>query len=97
MQDLTPPAARFQRFERVSIASRRMGDELVGRRGTVIWRDPPGYDKRAGAWKVWIYSVSLADLGCYRSFLESDLEPTGVFDTEQSQLGSRYEVEAPTA
>src|SRR3954471_14968703 len=92
MQDLTPPAARFQRFEIVSVANRRMGDKFVGHRGTVIWCDRPWFDRRAGAWREWIYSVSLADLGCYRSFLESDLEPTGEFDTEQSPLGSRYEI-----
>src|SRR4051794_3650113 len=92
MQDHTPPAARFQRFEIVSIANRRMGDEFAGHRGTVIWCDRPWFDRRAGAWKEWIYCLSLGAFGSYRSFLESDLEPTGEFDTEQSQLGDRYEI-----
>jgi hypothetical protein len=40
--------------------------------------------------------VSLPALECWRSFLESDLRPTGEFDTEQSQLGSRYEISYDT-
>jgi hypothetical protein len=96
MQDLTPPAARFQRFEIVSIANRRMGDEFAGQRGTVIWCDRPWFDRRAGAWEEWIYCLSLDGFGRCRSFLESDLEPTGEFDTEQSQLGNRYEISYDT-
>jgi hypothetical protein len=96
MQDPTPPAARFQRFEIVSIANRRMGDEFVGHRGSVIWCDRPWFDRRAGTWTEWIYCLSLDAFGRCRSFLESDLEPTGEFDTEQSQLGNRYEISFDT-
>ena len=73
-----------------------MGDEFVGHRGTVIWCDRPWFDRRAGAWVEWIYCLYLGASGCYRSFLESDLEPTGEFDTEQSQLGDRYEISYDT-
>jgi hypothetical protein len=73
-----------------------LGDEFVGNRGTVIWCDRPWFDRRAGAWKEWIYCLSLGAFECYRSFLESDLEPTGEFDIERSQLGDRYEISDDT-
>jgi hypothetical protein len=96
MRDSTRPPARFQRFERVVIAPRRAGDRFAGQRGTVIWCDPPWFDRRTGAWVEWVYCIALPALECWRSFLESDLEPTGEFDTEQGQLGSRYEISYDT-
>ena len=40
----------------------------------------------------WVYCLSLDAFGRRRLFLESDLEPTGEFDTEDSQLGNRHEI-----
>jgi hypothetical protein len=96
MRDDTCPSARFQRFETVLIANGRMGDRFSGQRGTVIWCDRPWFSRRAGAWAEWGYCVSFPSLECCRSFLESDLIPTGEFDTEQSQLGTRYEISYDT-
>ena len=92
----TRPPARFQRFEKVLIATRRAGDPLDGQRGTVIWCDVPWFNRRTGAWVEWVYCIALPALECYRSFRESALEPTGEFDTEQAQLGSRYEISYDT-
>lgn len=96
MPDDITPTAEFHQFEKVLIANGRMGNRFTGQRGTVIWCDPPRFDRRIGAWKEWVYSVSLPALECWRSFRESDLRPTGEFDTEQSQCGSRYEISYDT-
>ena len=44
----------------------------------------------------WVYCVCLPTLECWRSLLESDLEPTGEFDMEEAHLGSRYEISYDT-
>jgi hypothetical protein len=82
----------FRRFEMVLIANRRMGDQFAGQKGTVIWRDRPSFDRRAGKWKEWGYCVWLPGIGRYGSYLESDLTPTGEFDTEQAHLGTQHEI-----
>src|SRR5262245_37734993 len=96
MQEPPRPPARFQRFEKVVIATARMGDRFAGKSGTVIWCRPPWFSRRTGSWKEWVYCISLPTLECYGSFLESDLKPTGEFDTEQAQLGNRDEISYDT-
>jgi hypothetical protein len=81
----------FQRFEKVIVANQERG-EFAGQRGTVIWCDPPWFDRRVGAWREWVYSVHVPGMDCYRSFLESDLEPTGEFDAEEVHRGRRFEI-----
>jgi len=92
----TCPPARFQRFEWVLIANGRMGADFAGKRGMVIWSDRPWFDRRAEAWREWTYCVSFVTPECCRSFLESDLQRTGEFGTEQSQLGIRHEISYDT-
>jgi hypothetical protein len=87
---------RFQRLQRVLVASGRLGGRFVGQQGTVIWCDRPCFDRRTVSWSEWIYSLSLPELGCYQAFLETNLQPTGEFDTEESQFGSRYEISYDT-
>src|SRR5438874_133052 len=96
MQDSACPPPKFQRFEKVLVASRRLGDRLVGQRGTVIWCDLPWFDGRTERWAEWGYAVSFPDLKSYSSFLESDLLPTGEFDSEESHLGIGYEISYDT-
>ena len=92
MPDTTCPPARFQRFEKVMVANSRMGAQYAGQQGTVIWCDRPVFGRRE-----WGYCLSLPALGCWSSFSESDLRPTGEFYTEESQLGTRYEISYDTA
>jgi hypothetical protein len=78
------------------VANGRLCEHYAGQQGTVIWCKRPWFSRRTGSWKEWVYSVARPDLGCYQAFLESDLQPTGEFETEQSQLGSRYEISYET-
>ncbi len=96
MVDATCPIPRFQRLRKVLVANGRLGGHFAEQQGTVIWCDAPCFDRRTGRWSEWIYSVSLPDLGCCQAFLESDLQPTGGFETEQSLLASRYEISFDT-
>ena len=90
------PIPRFQRLQRVVVANERLGGHFAGQQGTVIWCDRPCFDRRTGSWSKWGYSVSLPELRCCQAFLESDLEPTTEFDTEESQFGNRYEISYDT-
>lgn len=96
MTDDTCPIPRFQRLQNVLVANSRLGEHFAGQRGTVIWCDRPWFNRRTGSWEEWSYSVSLPGLGCYQAFLESDLKPTSEFETEQSQLGRRFEISYDT-
>jgi hypothetical protein len=99
MQDETTPAAKFQRFERVSL--RANGHHEL--RGVVIWRDytrfsayDQGFKKPPRRWAEWVYSVYFPDRDCYRSLEESRLHPTGEFDSEESHLGKCFEISFDT-
>src|SRR4051794_8284220 len=96
MQDSACTSPKFQRFEKVLVASRRLGDRLVEQQGTVIWCDHPWLDRRTERWVEWGYAVSFPDLKSYSSFLESALLPTGEFDSEGSHLGIGYEASYDT-
>src|SRR5690349_14812272 len=96
MTDATCPGPGFQRFQKVLVANPRLAEHFVGQPGAVIWCDRPWFDRRTGSCSEWIYSVSLPDLGCCQAFLESDLQPTGGFETQQSQLGRRYVISYDT-
>ena len=96
MLDDTYLPARFTRFEKVTITNGRMGACFAGRRGTIIWCDPPNRKTRDGAWLPWLYIVSFAAPNDFRSFVESDLQTTGEFDTEHAHLGLRHEISYDT-
>ncbi|MHB1557233.1 MAG: hypothetical protein ACYC61_07120 [Isosphaeraceae bacterium] len=97
MTDASCPIPRFQRLQNVFVANARLGEQFSGQKGTVIWCDRPWFIRRTGLWEEWCYSVSLPNLGCCQAFLESDLRPTDEFETEQSQLGGRFEISYDTA
>ncbi len=92
MQDETAPAAKFQQFEKVLVVNARMGEDVAGHQGTIIWRDPPCFNRRTGEWAEWKYSVYLPVLDRCRSFVESKLETTGDFDEKDAHLGKRFEI-----
>ncbi len=92
MPDATAPASKFQRFEKVLVVNGRTGEEVVGQQGTIIWCDRPCFNRRTGEWAEWVYSVHFPALNRCRSFLESKLESTGVFDAEEAHLGKRFEI-----
>jgi hypothetical protein len=74
----------------------RRADSLVGRIGTVLWCSPPRFDRGAGKWSEWMYCVCFPQLDRCRSFLESNLRPTGRLDAEAAHLGRRYEISFDT-
>lgn len=79
-----PPPARFQRFEKVGLPA--------GGYGTVVWCDPPCYNRRTGAFAEWAYSVYLPSEDRYRSFRESNLYPTGESEPESAYFGRICEI-----
>ena len=83
-------------YERVLVTTRELGDQFAGQNGTVVWSDGFLLSHKTAARKEWAYCVSLTALGCYGSFGESDLEPTGEFDTEQAEWGTRFELSCDT-
>jgi hypothetical protein len=92
MEDETVPASKFQQFEKVRAINARMGEDVAGQQGTVIWCDQPCFSRRTGKWAEWAYSVYFPVLDRCRSFLESKLESTGDFDAEDAHLGKRFEI-----
>ncbi len=96
MSEPTRPPPKFQRFERVLIATDSRGDRFEGQQGTIIWCDPPWLNLRTHTWSQWIYCVHIAAMDCYPNELESHLLTTGEFDDERSQLGTGYEISFDT-
>jgi hypothetical protein len=96
MENPPCPPSKFQRLERVIITNARLGEGWFGQRGTVIWTDRPYFDRRVRQWAEWGYCVHLPALNCYPSFQESDLTSTGEFDSEESHLGTGYEISFDT-
>lgn len=92
-----PPGPQFGRFERVIVINDRRGESYDGREGTVVWRDPPCFNARTGAWGAWAYCVYFEGSGRYRSFRESSLESGGVFDAESNHLGVQHELSFDSA
>jgi hypothetical protein len=107
MQSDTRPTAKFKRFDKVSVAERFKhvesvrispditGEQIAGRRGTIIW-GRPSFDRRTGWRKEWAYCASFPEPEACLSFTESDLLPTGEIDTMESQLGRRFEISYDT-
>jgi hypothetical protein len=99
MQNEATPAAKFQRFEKVSLRA----DGHPELRGVVIWCDytrvsacDQGFKNPPRRWAEWTYSVYVPDRDCYHTLEESRLHPTGEFDSEESHLGKRFEVSFDT-
>jgi hypothetical protein len=99
MTDEAVPAPRFRRFETVLLVD----DGRPRVEGVVVWSDhtrftayDQGFKKPPRRWAEWIYSVYLYDREFYYSFRESQLQPTGRFDSEASFLGNGFEVSFDT-
>ncbi len=69
-----------------------MGEEFLGRLGTILWLCRPWFSRRAGTWNEWGACISIPSLDRCVSFRESDLRPTGRFDREADHLGTRFEL-----
>jgi hypothetical protein len=90
------PAPKFHRFERVRVVGEpHHYPELLGRSGTVLWRDAicarllQRPHLRGNRWEYLVYFVGENE---YRRLLESDLQSEGTFDLEEPHLGTRPEV-----
>ncbi len=106
MQYDTRPPAKYKRFEKVSVAERYKevglvhiapditGEQIAGRRGTIIW-SRAWFDLRIG-WKEWSYCVSFPVPEACLAYRESDLLPTGEINTLESQLGRRFVISYDT-
>jgi hypothetical protein len=92
MHEDVMPEAKIRRWEFVTVINSRMGGRWLGRRGTALWLDRPWQDRRSGAWSQWAYCIHFPDTDAYGSFLESDLHPTGEFDSEEVHRGRRFEI-----
>jgi len=90
-----PPQPKFQRFERVCVIQEpHHHPELLGKSGTILWRDEIQArllqrPHLRGNW--WMYLVSFAADGAYRTLLESTLQSENAFDQESAHLGTRPE------
>ncbi len=84
MRQQRPPAAKFERFERVTVTG---GERHRGQRGTILWRDWSA----AGRGR-WLYVVHLREAARCPTFSESDLSTEGRFDDESDHLGRGAEV-----
>lgn len=85
------PRAVFARFEKVVVVGGRRRDYL-GDMGTIIWRDL--VRRRTGSDRPphWVYVVDLISKKMCGTFLESDIESQGEFDTEEAHLGQACEI-----
>src|SRR5690242_15149430 len=92
MRDSSMPPSRFRRFEKVVVANAETGGEFLGQVGTVLWCDRPCRSRATASWGRWGYALYFPALGRYGSYLDTDLEPTGEFDAEESLLGRRFEL-----
>ena len=87
-----PPPPKFQRFERVLVFDKpHHYPELIGRSGTVLWRDTIGIDRPHLKGNRWMYLTFFAAENTYRTLLESDLQSEGNFDLESAHLGTQPE------
>jgi len=90
-------APRFQRFERVRIRGERpQSKQYAGERGVVIWLDSFYTRKYPEQPDMWMYIVHLPDPGCWKTFLQADLESSGDFDPETVHLGKQPEISFDT-
>jgi hypothetical protein len=91
------PAPRFKRFERVRIRGERpQSKRYEGERGVVIWLDSFYIRKHPEQPDMWMYVVHLPARGCWRTFLQADLESSGELDQETAHLGKQPEISFDT-
>jgi hypothetical protein len=91
------PAPLFKQFERVRlVGDRPQVANYLGERGTVIWLDSYYVRQQPGRADRWMYVVHLTGRGCWRTFLQSDLESERTFDAEAMHLSDRPEISFDT-
>ncbi|MGP0068841.1 MAG: hypothetical protein ACLQGP_35230 [Isosphaeraceae bacterium] len=98
-----PPPAKFERFERVMVSSKKMGNEHRMLPGTVLWRDyvhytkyDRGFKEAPLRWWEWVYCIYFPEADCCSSFDESDIQTKGEFDPEEAHLGKRFDISFDT-
>lgn len=102
MQQEFVPAPKFRRFEKVLLIDEGTALGRSDQQGVVIWSDHTrfsaydGFKKPPRRWSEWVYSVYLSGRDCYCSLRESQLQPTGDFDSEKNHIGIRFEISFDT-
>jgi hypothetical protein len=98
-----PSPAKFERFERVLVSNKKIGEDHRMFRGAVLWRDYVQYSKYDRGFKEpplrrweWVYCIYLPDGDCCLSIDESGLQKTGEFDLEAAHLGKSFEISFDT-
>src|ERR1700729_2909399 len=96
MPDEIPPP-KFQHYEHVVVRGTGLhSKEFRGERGTVVWLDSFYARTKPDQLDKWMYIVHLPARNCWRTFLQSDLDSEGEFDTETAHLGTRPEISFDT-
>ncbi|VTS02106.1 unnamed protein product [Gemmata massiliana] len=89
---MTAQLPKFRRFERVLVVDEPAHyPELLGKSGTVLWRDAIPVHRQHLAVNKWLYLVHFAAENVYRTLLESTLRSEESFEAETTHLGKRPE------
>lgn len=97
MSEAHRPPSKISRFQHVVVANTRLGEGFHGKEGTAIWQFPAEYDSRNRCWTEWLHCVAIPKLKLCQWFLETDLLPLRIYDSERDHLGTHYEIAFDTA